>query len=146
MIRAASRPKQGAILNFKSERAAALNFNAVASTVLNFKRTVVLNSKPKRTVALNLKSEQNVPLNFTPEQSPALNFNLGSLNFRSRRDEFYRAFLACKSCGTAILSDEILSSRDKNFKACSKRGGVKFLKSVPKFEGKQKEGCDAKHR
>lgn len=145
MIRAASRLKRGAILNFKSERAAALNFNVATRAALNFKRTVVLNSKPKRAVALNLKSEQNVPLNFTPEQSPALNFNLGSLNFRSRRDEFYRAFLACKSCGTAILSDEILSSRGKNFKAQSgKSGGAKFLK--PKFRGEQKEGCDAKYR
>ena len=145
MIRAASRLKRGAILNFKSERAAALNFNVATRAALNFKRTVVLNSKPKRAVALNLKSEQNVPLNFTPEQSPVLNFNLGSLNFRSRRDEFYRAFLACKSCGTAILSDEILSSRGKNFKAQSgKSGGAKFLK--PKFGGEQKEGCDAKYR
>ncbi|WP_298104536.1 hypothetical protein [uncultured Campylobacter sp.] len=136
MIRAASRLKQGAILNLKSERAAALNFNAVASTALNFKHTA----------ALNFKSEQNASLNFTPEQSPALNFNLGSLNFKSRCDEFYRAFLACGSCGAAILSDEILSSRGKNFKAYGKRGGVKFLKSAPKFAGEQKEGCDAKHR
>ena len=144
MIRAASRLKQGAILNFKSERAAALNFNAAASTVLNFKRTAALNSKPERAAALNFKSEQNASLNFTPERSPALNFNLGSLNFRSRRDEFYRAFLARGSYGAAVLSDEILSSRDKNFKACGKSGGVKFLK--PKFRGEQKEGCDAKHR
>ncbi|WP_297989163.1 hypothetical protein [uncultured Campylobacter sp.] len=144
MIRAASRPKQGAILNFKSERAAALNFNAVASTVLNFKRTVALNSEPERAAALNFKSEQNAPLNFTAKQSPALNFNLGSLNFRSRCDEFYHAFLVCGSCGAVIASDEILSSRGKNFKACGKSGGVKFLK--PKFRGEQKEGCDAKHR
>ncbi|WP_298095823.1 hypothetical protein [uncultured Campylobacter sp.] len=135
MIRAASCPKRGAILNFKSERAAALNFNAAASMVLNFKCTP----------ALNFKSEQNAPLNFTPERSPALNFNLGSLNFRSRCDEFYRAFLARGSCGTAILSDEILSSRGKNFKAqSSKSGGMKFLK--PKFRGEQKEDCDAKYR
>ncbi|WP_297916512.1 hypothetical protein [uncultured Campylobacter sp.] len=145
MIRAASRLKRGAILNFKSERAAALNFNAVASAALNFKRTVALNSKPERAVALNFKSEQNTPLNLTPEQSPALNFNLGSLNLRSRRDEFYRAFLACGSCGAVIASDEILRSRGKNFKAqSSKSGGAKFLK--PKFRGEQKEGCDAKHR
>ena len=136
MIRAASCPKRGAILNFKSERAAALNFNAAASTVLNFKCTP----------ALNFKSEQNAPLNFTPERSPALNFNLGSLNFRSRCDEFYRAFLARGSCGVAVLSDEILSSRGQNFKACGKRSGVKFLKFAPKFEGEQKEGYDAKHR
>lgn len=134
MIRAASRPKRGAILNFKSERAAALNFNAATRAALNFKRTV----------ALNFRSEQNAPLNLTPEQSPALNFNLGSLNFRSRRDEFYRAFLVRGSCGTVIASDEILSSRGKNFKACGKSGGVKFLK--PKFRGEQKEGCDAKYR
>lgn len=89
MSRAASRLKQGAILNFKSERAAALNF-------------------------------------------------------KSRRDEFYRAFLARGSCGAAIASDEILRSRGKNFKACGKSGGVKFLK--PKFRGEQKEGCDAKYR
>ena len=108
MIHAASRPKRGAILNFKSERAAALNFNAAASAVLNFNRT--------------------------------------SLNFRSLCDEFYRDFLARGSCGAAILSGEILSSRGKNFKACGKRGGVKFLKSAPKFAGEQKEGCDAKHR
>ena len=135
MSRAASHLKHGAILNFKSERETALNFNAVASAALNFKRTA----------ALNFKSEQNAPLNFTPEQSPALNFNLGSLNLRSRRDEFYRAFLACGSCDAVIASDEILRSRGKNFKAqSSKSGGVKFLK--PKFRGEQKEGCDAKYR
>ena len=144
MICAASRPKRGVILNFKSERAAALNFNAVASAVLNFKRTAALNSKPKRATALNFRSEQNTPLNFTPEQSPVLNFNLGSLNFKSHCDEFYRAFLARKSCGAVIASDEILRSRGKNFKACGKSGGVKFLK--PKFKGEQKEGCDAKYR
>jgi len=118
MSRAASCLKRGAILNFKSESAAALNF----------------------------KSEQNAPLNFTAKRSPVLNFNRASLNFRSRRDEFYRAFLARGSCGAAVLSDEILSSRDKNFKACGKRDGVKFLKSAPKFRGEQKEGYDAKHR
>ena len=144
MSRAASRPKRGAILNFKSERAAALNFNATASAALNFKRTAALNSEPERTTASNFKSKQNAPLNLTPERSPTLNFNCVSLNLRSRRDEFYRAFLACGSCGTAILSDEILGSRGKNFKACRKRGGVKFLK--PKFRGEQKEGCDAKYR
>ena len=116
MSRAASRSKQGAILNFKPERAA----------------------------ALNLKSKQNAPLNFTAKQSPVLNFNRASLNFRSRCDEFYRAFLARGSCDAVIASDEILRSRDKNFKACGKSGGVKFLK--PKFRGEQKEGCDAKHR
>jgi len=136
MIRAASRLKHGAILNFKSERAA----------VLNFKRTADLNSEPECAPASNFKSEQNAPVNFTAKQSPVLNFNCVSLNFRSRCDGFYRAFLACGSCGAAVLSDEILSSRGKNFKAYGKRGGVKFLKSVPKFEGKQKEGCDAKHR
>ena len=144
MIRAASRLKHGAILNFKSECAAVLNFNAVASAVLNFKRTADLNSEPECTAALNFKFKQNAPVNFTAKQSPALNFNLGSLNLRSRRDEFYRAFLACKSCGAAIASDEILRSRGKNFKACGKSGGVKFLK--PKFRGEQKEGCDAKYR
>lgn len=117
MIRAASRLKRGAILNFKSESAAALNF----------------------------KSEQNAPLNFTAKQSPILNFNRVSLNFRPRCDEFYRAFLARGSYGAAVLSDEILRSRGKNFKAQSgKSGGMKFLK--PKFEGEQKEGCDAKYR
>ena len=146
MIRAASRPKRGAILNFKSERAVVLNFNAAASTVLNFKRTAALNSKPECTAALNLKSEQNAPLNFTAKRSPVLNFNRAPLNFRSRCDKFYRAFLTRRSYGAAILSDEILSSRDKNFKACGKRSGVKFLKSAPKFRGEQKEGCDAKHR
>ena len=146
MIRAASRLKWGAILNFKPERAAALNFNAVASAVLNFKRTADLNSEPKCTRALNFKSKQNAPLNFTAKRSPVLNFNRAPLNFRSRCDEFYRAFLARGSCGAAILSDEILSSRGQNLKACGKKGGVKFLKSVPKFEGKQKEGCDAKYR
>ena len=144
MIRAASRLKHGAILNFKSERAAALNFNAATSAALNFKRTAALNSEPERTAASNFKSKQNAPLNFTTKQSPALNFNLGSLNFRSRYDEFYRAFLARGSCGAAIASDEILSSRGKNFKACGKSGGVKFLK--PKFRGERKEGYDAKHR
>ena len=197
MIRAASRPKRGAILNLKSERAAALNFNAAASTVLNFKRTAALNSKPGCAPALNFKSKQNVPLNFTAKRSSVLNFNRTPLNFRSRCDEFYRVVLmhqaydatgaseknfisrckilkadvknltvsaknfkfcgvtrACldlkdialahKSYGAAILSDEILSSRGQNFKACGKRGGVKFLKS--KFRGEQKEGCDAKHR
>ncbi|WP_297996751.1 hypothetical protein [uncultured Campylobacter sp.] len=145
MIRAASRPKRGAILNLKSERAAALNFNAAASTVLNFKRTAALNSKPGCAPALNFKSKQNAPVNFTAKQSPALNFNLGSLNFKSRCDEFYRAFLARGSYGAVIASDEILSSRGKNFKAQSgKSGGVKFLK--PKFRGEQKEGYDAKHR
>lgn len=144
MIRAASRPKRGAILNFKSERAAALNFNAVASTVLNFKRTADLNSKPERAAALNFKSEQNAPLNFTAKRSSVLNFNRAPLNFRSRCDEFYRAFLARGSCGAAIASDEILSSRDKNFKAYGKSGGMKFLK--PKFRGEQKEGYDAKYR
>ena len=134
MSRAASRLKQGAILNFKSERAATLNFNAATRAALNFKRTA----------ASNFKSKQNAPLNLTPEQSPALNFNLGSLNFRSRRDEFYRAFLARGSYGAAILSDEILRSCGKNFKACGKSGGMKFLK--PKFRGEQKEGCDAKYR
>lgn len=144
MIRAASRLKQGAVLNFKSERAAALNFNATASATLNFKRTAALNSKPKCTRASNFKSEQNAPLNFTAKQGPALNFNLGSLNFRSCRDEFYRTFLSRGSCGAVIASDEILRSRGKNFKAYSKIGGMKFLK--PKFRGEQKEGCDAKHR
>ena len=144
MSRAASRPKRGAILNFKSERAAALNFNAATSAVLNFKRTTALNSKPERAAALNFRSEQNAPLNFTAKQSPVLNFNRAPLNFRSRCDEFYRAFLARGSCGAAIASDEILRSRGKNFKACGKSGGVKFLK--PKFRGEQKEGCDAKHR
>jgi len=143
MIRAASRLKRGAILNFKSERAAVLNFNAATSAALNFKRTAALNSEPKCVPALNFKSKQNVPLNFTPERSPVLNFNRAPLNFRSRCDEFYRAFLACRSYGAAILSDEILSSRDKNFKACGKSGGVKFLK--PKFRGERKEGCDAKY-
>ena len=144
MIRAASRSKQGAILNFKSERAAALNFNAATSAALNFKRTADLNFEPERAAALNFRSEQNAPLNFTAEQSPALNFNFGSLNLKSRRDEFYRAFLVRGSCDAAIASNEILSSRDKNFKACGKSGGVKFLK--PKFRGEQKEGCDAKYR
>ena len=145
MIRAASRPKQGAILNFKSECAAALNFNAAVRATLNFKRTVALNSEPERAAALNFKSERNAPLNLTPERSPVLNFNRGSLNFRSRCDEFYRAFLARGSYGAVIASDEILSSRGKNFKAqSSKSGGMKFLK--PKFRGEQKEGCDAKHR
>ena len=145
MIRAASRLKRGTILNFKSERATALNFNAVASAALNFKRTVALNSEPERAVALNFRSKQNTPLNFTPEQSPALNFNRASLNFRSRCDEFYRAFLARGSCSAAVLSDEILRSRGKNFKVQSgKSGGMKFLK--PKFGGEQKEGYDAKHR
>ena len=133
MICAASRLKRGAILNFKPERAAALNFNAAASAVLNFRRAA----------ALNFKSKQNAPLNFTAEQSPALNFNLGSLNLRSRRDEFYRAFLARGSCDAVIASGKILSSRDKNLKASGK-SGAKFLK--PKFRGEQKEGCDAKHR
>ncbi|WP_298705246.1 hypothetical protein [uncultured Campylobacter sp.] len=145
MIRAASRPKRGAILNFKSERAAALNFNAVASTVLNFKRAADLNSKPERAAALNFKSKQNAPLNFTAKRSSVLNFNRAPLNFRSRCDEFYRAFLARGSYGAVIASDEILSSRGKNFKAQSgKSGSAKFLK--PKFRGEQKEGCDAKHR
>ncbi|WP_298977333.1 hypothetical protein [uncultured Campylobacter sp.] len=144
MIRAASRLKQGAVLNFKSECAAVLNFNAVASTALNFKRTADLNSEPECAPASNFKSEQNAPVNFTAKRSPVLNFNRAPLNFRSRCDEFYRAFLARGSCGAAILSDEILSSHSKNFKACGKRGGVKFLKS--KFRGEQKEGCDAKHQ
>ena len=145
MSRAASRLKHGAILNFKSKRAAALNFNAATSAALNFKRAAALNSEPERAVALNFRSEQNAPLSFTAKQSPALNFDLGSLNFRSRCDEFYRAFLACKSCGAVIASDEILRSRGKNFKAqSSKSGGMKFLK--PKFEGEQKEGRDAKYR
>lgn len=144
MIRAASRLKHSAILNFKSERAAALNFNAATRAALNFKCTVALNSEPERAAALNFRSEQNAPLNFTAKQSPVLNFNRAPLNFRSRRDEFYRASLARKSCGAAVLSDEILGSRGKNFKACGKRGGVKFLK--PKFRGEQKEGCDAKYR
>ena len=144
MIRAASRPKRGAILNFKPERAAALNFNAATSAALNFKRTAALNSKPGCTPALNFKSKQNAPLNLTPERSPALNFNRASLNFRSRCDEFYRTFLARGSCDAVIASDEILRSRDKNFKACGKSGGVKFLK--PKFRGERKEGCDAKYR
>ena len=144
MSRAASRLKHGAILNFKPERAAVLNFNAATSAALNFKRTAALNSKPKCTRALNFRSEQNAPLSFTAKQSPVLNFSRASLNFRSRRDEFYRAFLARGSCGAAILSDEILSSRGKNFKACGKRRGVKFLK--PKFRGERKEGRDAKYR
>ena len=197
MIRATSRLKHGAILNFKSERAAALNFNAAASAALNFKRTAALNSEPKCAPALNFKSKQNAPVNFTAKQSPVLNFNRASLNFRSRCDGFYRVALMheaydvtgiseknfisrCKilkadvknlaesaknfkfcgvtraclslkdialsrgSCGAAVLSDEILSSRGKNFKACGKKGGVKFLK--PKFRGEQKEGYDAKHR
>ena len=146
MIRAASRSKQGVILNFKSECAEALNFNAATRAALNFKRTAALNSKPGCAPASNFKSEQNAPLNFTAKRSPILNFNRASLNLRSRRDEFYRASLARGSCGAVIASDEILSSRDKNFKACGKSGGVKFLKSAPKFAGVQKEGCDAKHR
>ena len=132
---AASHLKHGAILNFKSKRAAALKF----------KRTADLNFEPGCTAALNFKSKQNAPLNFTPKRSPDLNFNRGSLNFKSRRDEFYRAFLACKSCGAVIASDEILRSRGKNFKAQSgKSGDVKFLK--PKFRGEQKESYDAKYR
>ena len=123
MSRTASRLKRGAILNFKSERAAALNFNAVASAILNFRCTT----------DLNFRFKQNAPLNFTAEQSPVLNFNHASLNFRSRRDEFYRAFLVRGSCDAAIVSDEILRSRGKNFKACGKSGGAKFLK--PKFRG-----------
>ena len=146
MSRAASRPKRGAILNFKSERAEALNFNAATSAALNFKRTAALNSKPGCAPALNFKSKQNAPLNFTAKRSPVLNFNRAPLNFGSRCDKFYRVFLARGSCGAAVLSDEILSSRGKNFKAYGERGGVKFLKSVPKFEGKQKEGYDAKYR
>ena len=134
MICAASHLKHGAILNFKSKRAAALKF----------KRTADLNFEPECTAALNFKSKQNAPLNFTPKRSPDLNFNRGSLNFKSRCDEFYRAFLARGSCGAAIASDEILRSRGNNFKACGKSGGVKFLK--PKFRGEQKEGCDAKYR
>ena len=134
MSRAASRPKRGAILNFKPERAA----------VLKFKRTAALNSKLGCACALNFRSEQNAPLNFTAKQSPVLNFNRASLNFRSRCDEFYRAFLARGSYGAVIASDEILRSRGKNFKACGKSGGVKFLK--PKFKSEQKEGCDAKYR
>ena len=118
MSRAASRLKHGAILNFKSERAAALNFNAAESAALNFKCAA--------------------DLNFEPECAAAL-------NFKSRRDEFYRAFLARKSCDVVIASDEILRSRGKNFKAQSgKSGGMKFLK--PKFRGEQKEGRDAKYR
>ena len=145
MSRAASRLKQGAILNFKSERAAALNFNAATRAALNFKCTVALNSEPERTADLNFKSKQNAPINFTAKRSSALNFNRASLNFRSRCNEFYRAFLACGSYGAVIVSDEILSSRGKNFKAqSSKSGGVKFLK--PKFRGEQKEGRDAKYR
>ena len=145
MICAASRPKRGAILNFKSERAAALNFNAATSVALNFKRAAALNSKPKCARALNFRSEQNAPLNFTLKRSLILNFNRGSLNLKSRRDEFYRAFLARGSCGEVVLSDEILSSHGKNFKAqSSKRRGAKFLK--PKFMGEQKEGYDAKYR
>ena len=138
MSRAASRPKRGTILNFKSERAVALNFNAVASAILNFRCTAALNSEPERAAALNFKSKQNAPLNFTPKRSPDLNFNRGSLNFKSRRDEFYRAFLARGSYGAVIASDELLRSRGKNFKACGKSGGVKFLKS--KFRGEQKGG------
>ena len=145
MSRAASRLKHGAILNFKPERAAVLNFNAATSAALNFKRTAALNSKPKCTRALNFRSEQNAPLSFTAKQSPVLNFSRASLNFRSRRDEFYRAFLSRGSYGAVIASDEILSSRGKNFKAQSgKSGGVKFLK--PKFRGERKEGRDAKYR
>ena len=145
MIRAASRPKHGVILNFKSECAEALNFNAATRAALNFKCTVALNSKSERAAALNFKSKQNAPLNFTAKQIPVLNFNRASLNFKSRCDEFYRAFLARGSYGAVIASDEILSSRGKNFKAQSgKSGGVKFLK--PKFRGEQKEGYDAKHR
>ena len=145
MIRAASRPKHGAILNFKSERAAALNFNVATSAALNFKCAADLNFEPERAAALNFKSEQNAPLNFTAKQSPVLNFNCVSLNLRSRRDEFYLAFLARGSCSAVIASDEILRSRGKNFKAQSgKSGGMKFLK--PKFRGEQKEGCDAKYR
>lgn len=144
MSRAASRSKQGAILNFKPERVAALNFNAAMSAALNFKRTAALNSEPKCTRALNFKSKQNAPLNFTAKQSPVLNFNRAPLNFRSRCDEFYRAFLARGSCGAVIASDEILSSCDKNFKICGKSGDAKFLK--PKFRGEQKEGYDAKYR
>ena len=146
MSRVASRSKQGAILNFKSERAETLNFNAAANAILNFKCTAALNSEPKCAPASNFKSKQNAPLNFTAKRNPVLNFNRASLNFRSRCDEFYRAFFAHKSYGAAILSDEILSSRGQNLKACGKRGGVKFLKSAPKFGGEQKEGCDAKHR
>jgi len=199
MTCAASHPKQGAILNFKSKRAAVLNFNAVASSVLNFKHTAALNSKPECTPASNFKSKQNAPLNFTAKRNPVLNFNRAPLNLRSHCDEFYRVALmhqaydatgaseknfisqreilkadvknlatsaknfkfysatraplslkdialSRESCSAAVLSDEILSSRAKNFKACDKRGSVKFLKFAPKFGGEQKEGCDAKHR
>ena len=199
MIRAASRLKRGAILNFKSERAAVLNFNVVVNATLNFKRTAALNSEPKCAPALNFRFKQNAPINFTAKRSSVLNFNRASLNFRSCCDEFYRVVLmneaydatgtskknfisqreilkadvknlaasaknfkfcgvtrACLSlkdialsrgsCGAAILSGEILSSRGQNFKACGKRGGVKFLKSAPKFRGEQKEDYDAKHR
>ena len=101
----------------------------------------------KHGAILNFKPERAAALNFNAAASAALNFKCtAALNFRSRCDEFYRAFLARGSCSAAILSDEILSSRGQNFKACGKRGGVKFLKSAPKFAGEQKEGCDAKHR
>ena len=140
MIRAISRPKRGAILNFKSERAAALNFNAAASTALNFKHTVALNSKPKCVPALNFKSKQNAPVNFTAKQSPVLNFNRASLNFRSRCDGFYRAFLARGSCGAAILSDEILSSRGQNFKACGKKRRREIFKIRAEIRGRAKGG------
>lgn len=104
-------------------------------------------SRLKRGAILNFKSECAAALNFNAAASAVLNFKRTvALNFRSRCDEFYRAFLARGSYGAAILSDEILSSRGKNFKACGKKGGVKFLKSAPKFRGERKEGYDAKHR
>ena len=172
MIRAASRLKQGAVLNFKSECAAVLNFNAAASTVLNFKRTAALNSEPKCVPALNFRSRcdefYRVALmhqaydatgasekNFI-SRCKILKADVKNLTVSAKNFKFYGVTRACldlkdialarKSYGAAILSDEILSSRGKNFKAYGERGGVKFLKSVPKFEGKQKEGCDAKHR
>nr|WP_314377081.1 hypothetical protein [uncultured Campylobacter sp.] len=156
-----SEPKCASALNFKSKQNAPLNFTAKRSSVLNFNRAP-LNFRSRcdgfYRVALMHEaydvtgiSEKNFISRCKILKADVKNLAVSAKNFKfcgvTRAClDLKDIALARRSCSAAVLSDEILSSRDKNFKACSKRGGVKFLKSVPKFEGKQKEGCDAKHR
>ena len=156
-----SKPKCTRASNFKSEQNAPVNFTAKRSPVLNFNRAS-LNFKSRcdgfYRVALMHEaydvtgiSEKNFISRCKILKADVKNLAVSAKNFKfcgvTRAClDLKDIALARRSCSAAVLSDEILSSRDKNFKACSKRGGVKFLKFAPKFRGEQKEGYDAKYR
>ena len=156
-----SAPKCAPASNFKSKQNAPLNFMAKRSPVLNFNRASLnfrsLCDEFYRVALMHQAydatgaSEKNFISRCKILKADVKNLAVSAKNFKfcgvTRAClDLKDIALAHKSYDTAILSDEILSSRGKNFKACSKKGGVKFLKSAPKFRGEQKEGCDAKHR